>query len=242
MGRKGRSCQRPLVSELARKYPEIHDPVATIVAGEVAVDGFVRRNPRSMVRMDASIALRSDRALRGEAKLAAALERFAVPVADRVALDLGAAAGGFTRVLLARGARRVYAVDAGHGQLLGSLRQDGRVVNLERTNLAELDALLVPEPVEVVTLDLSYLALAEAIGQLRVDLAPAADAVALVKPQFELRLATPPTGAAAHESALASATAGFERAGWRVVATMRSPVTGAGGAVEHLVHAQRLLR
>ena len=113
---------------------------------------------------------------------------------DRVCLDLGAAAGGFTRVLLDAGALRVYAVDVGFGQLLGSLRQDSRVLNLEATNVSKLDRRLIPEIVEVVTIDVSYLALAAAVAQLdRIDIAPDADLVGLVKPMFELRMATAPT-------------------------------------------------
>src|SRR5439155_15866930 len=112
-----------------------------------------------------SIVRRRRLRLRGEAKLEAALSVFPVDLRRRAALDVGAAAGGFTRVLLAAGARRVYAVDAGHGQLLGSLRQDPRVVVLESTNLGDLDRKLAPETVDVVTIDVSYLALREAVAQ-----------------------------------------------------------------------------
>jgi 23S rRNA (cytidine1920-2'-O)/16S rRNA (cytidine1409-2'-O)-methyltransferase len=175
--------------------------------------------------------------LRGEAKLEAALAAFRVRVEGRTALDAGAAAGGFTRVLLRRGARRVYAVDAGYGQLLGSLRQDPRVVNLERTNLGALDRRLVPEAVELVTLDLSYLALAEAVPQLgRLELASGADLVALVKPQFELHLSRPP---ADPRPALDAAARGIECAGWRVADVIDSPVQGTKGAVEFLLWARR---
>ena len=155
-------------------------------------------------------------------------------------LDLGAAAGGFTRVLLEAGASRVYAVDAGFGQLLGSLRQDARVVNLEATNVARLDDRLVPDRIEVVTIDVSYLALAAAVAQLdRIVLAPNADLVGLVKPMFELRLATAPVDPALVDEATRRAAEGIETAGWRVVATMPSPVVGARGAVEALIHARR---
>jgi predicted rRNA methylase YqxC with S4 and FtsJ domains len=99
----------------------------------------------------------------------------------------------FTRVLLDAGAGRVYAVDAGHGQLLGSLRQDSRVINLEATNLGNLTTHLVPDEIDVVTLDLSYLALSEAMPQLEnVRPTDRAHAIELVKPQFELGLARPP--------------------------------------------------
>jgi hypothetical protein len=111
----------------------------------VRVDGLIVTNPRACVPRGAAVTIAAPPTPpRGARKLAAGLDAFADPVAGRVALDLGAAAGGFTHALLAAGARRVYAVDAGHGQLLGSLRADGRVVNLERTNLADLTGVLVP--------------------------------------------------------------------------------------------------
>lgn len=232
---------RRLVDEVARLRPEVGDPAAAVAAGRVVVDGRFVHNPAARVRHDASIVVRDAEApLRGEAKLAAALARFTVPVAGRAALDAGAAAGGFTRVLLRHGARRVYAVDAGHGQLVGSLRQDARVVNLEGVNLGSLTQSLVPEPIDVITLDLSYLALADAVGQLgRLALAPGADLVALVKPMFELHLPTAPTDPASLDRAIAAATAAVEAAGWTIHASMPSPVTGARGAVEAMLHARR---
>ena len=232
---------RRLVDEVARLRPEVGDPAAAVAAGRVVVDGRFVQNPAARVRSGASIVVRDAEApLRGEVKLTAALARFRVPVAGRTALDAGAAAGGFTRVLLRHGARRVYAVDAGHGQLVGSLRQDQRVANLEGVNLGALTPSLVPEPVEVVTLDLSYLAVADAVGQLaRVTLAPGADLVALVKPMFELRLPTAPTDAASVGRAVAAASAALAAAGWTLQGSMPSPVTGSHGAVEALIHARR---
>jgi len=178
--------------------------------------------------------------LRGEAKLRAALAVFGVDVRGRTCLDVGAAAGGFTRVLLESGATRVYAVDAGFGQLLGSLRQDPRVLNLEATNVSKLDMRLVPDPIDVVTIDVSYLALAAAAAQLAgIVLADDADLVGLVKPMFELRLPTAPTDQKTVEAAIERAATGIEEAGWRVVGSMPSPVLGGRGAVEALLHARR---
>ncbi len=178
--------------------------------------------------------------LRGEAKLRAALAGFDVRAAGRICLDLGAAAGGFTRVLLEAGAARVYAVDAGFGQLLGSLRQDPRVVNLEATNVAALDTRLIPDAIELVTVDVSYLALAAAVAQLdRIAMAHDADLIGLVKPMFELRLATAPSDAISVDAATTRAAAGIAAAGWRVIGTMPSPVLGGRGAVEALLHARR---
>ena len=177
--------------------------------------------------------------LRGEAKLRAALQEFNVSVAGRIALDVGAAAGGFTRVLLADGATRVYAVDAGHGQLLGSLRQDPRVVNLEATNVAQLDERLIPEKIDLVSVDVSYLSLGSAVAQLdRVRFAANADLIGLVKPMFELRLGTAPNDRERVTAAGARAAASVTQAGWVVVGLIPSPVRGARGAPEMLLHAR----
>ena len=204
------------------------------------VDGLPATNPRTMVDAEASVRIaEEDRTLRGRAKLEAALETFAIDAAGATALDAGAAAGGFVQTLLDAGADKVYAVEAGYGQLLGSLRQDPRVVNLERTNLGALDRTLVPDRIDLVTLDIGYLPLAEAVPQLEsVELAPDAQLVGLVKPKDELRLGSLP-GEEQVARAVEQASAGIERAGWDVVATMPSPVTGSRGAVEALLHARR---
>jgi 23S rRNA (cytidine1920-2'-O)/16S rRNA (cytidine1409-2'-O)-methyltransferase len=204
----------------------------------VLVDGLPATSPRSRLRPGARVTMRTASPLRGSAKLRAALDQFAVPVAGRVALDVGAAAGGFTTVLLEAGARLVYAVDAGHGQLLGSLRQHPRVVNLESVNVADLDATRVPDAVEVITIDVSYLSLSAAAAQLgRIRIAPGAVLVGLVKPMFELRAATAPSDRASLDAALAAAIAGVTAAGWTVQGSMDSPVRGSRGARELLLVA-----
>jgi 23S rRNA (cytidine1920-2'-O)/16S rRNA (cytidine1409-2'-O)-methyltransferase len=229
-----------LVEALAARFPELDDPPGAITTGRVRVDGKPALNPRARVAARAAITVDPLVPLRGAAKLAAALDSFAVTVAGRVALDAGAAAGGFTTVLLERGATRVYAVDAGHGQLRGSLRQDRRVVNLERTNLGELTTALVPDAVDVITLDLSYLSIAAAVPALeQVQLAGDAELVALVKPMFELGLDRPPVAPEQLDRAVAAAAAGVTREGWQLVATLESPVRGTRGAVEFFVHARR---
>ena len=240
MGRKARRRLLPLVQELARVRSDIANPAEAVAAGEVLVDGRIVTNPASLVRLGASIVVRPVRALRGEAKLRAALVAFDVRLCGRVAVDVGAAAGGFTRALLEAGAGRVYAVDAGHGQLVGSLRSDPRVVNLEGVNLGELNTTRVPEAVELVTLDLSYLSLADAVPQLaQLSIADDAELIALVKPAFELQLAAPPETPELLAHAVERARTGIERSGWLVVGELRSPVRGARGAVEFLLHARR---
>jgi 23S rRNA (cytidine1920-2'-O)/16S rRNA (cytidine1409-2'-O)-methyltransferase len=235
-----RSSLRRLEREVARRFPEISDPCAEIAAGRIAVDGQVAANPATWIRPGASVSRRVDVPLRGEAKLRAALTAFAVDVTGRVAVDCGAAAGGFARVLLDAGARRVYAVDAGHGQLRGFLRADSRVVVLERTNVAALDSRRVPDEVGLVTMDLSYLAIALAAPQLgRLRYSQGAELVALVKPQYELGLEQPPRLHADRRRAVAAAEDGLRAAGWTPLGSIRSPVPGRRGAIEHLVHARR---
>ncbi len=240
MGSASSAKFRLVLEHLARTRPDISDPKSAIIAGHVLIDGRLVTNPRSQVRADAAVVLRLPRALRGEDKLHAALDGFAIDVTDRACVDLGASAGGFTRVLLERGASRVYAVDAGHGQLRGSLRSDPRVVNLERTNLGDLSAIPRGEPIDVVTMDLSYLSVADAVPQIEtLSFAPGTDLVALVKPMFELGLDTPPVDEPSLQRALDLAVSGVERSPWRVIGTMSSPVTGSKGARESLVHGRR---
>src|SRR5258705_4418622 len=164
---------------LADRRPEVDQ--AAIEEGNVLVDGSVVTNPAARVRFDASVRVVVPSRLRGDVKLSYALDTLDIAVAGRVAVDVGASTGGFTTALLDRGARRVYAIDAGVGQLLGRLRVDARVLNLEGHNLGAIGPDDVPEPAELVTVDLSYLALAAAAPQLeRLTLAAAADLVALV--------------------------------------------------------------
>ena len=229
-----------LLDLLRRDFAHIADHEAAVRGGKVQVDRVVRLNPAFRVRPGAHVSVADDQPLRGEAKLRAAIARFDVAVEGRIALDVGASAGGFTRVLLELGAARVYAVDAGHGQLLGSLRQDSRVVNLEATNLGTLTPDHVPDAIELFTVDVSYLSLSAAVEQLgRVRCADGAQLVGLVKPMFELRLASAPDDDERVAEALARAEEGIMRAGWEVLGAMHSPVRGAHGAREMLVYARR---
>jgi 23S rRNA (cytidine1920-2'-O)/16S rRNA (cytidine1409-2'-O)-methyltransferase len=237
---RGRPRRRALVAELAHRHPCLDDPGSLIAGGEVLVNGFPRTSPTSLVSASDAITVRSERPLRGATKLAHALATFDVAVVGRVAVDVGASAGGFTQLLLSAGAARVYAVDTGHGQLRGYLRQDPRVVSLERTNIGDLSDALVPERVDLVTVDVSYLSIAVAAPQLAsLQLAPAAELIALVKPAYELGLATLPVDEHVVATAVAHAADGLVAAGWCIVAQDRSPLRGGRGAIEWLLHARR---
>lgn len=234
--------KRPLRDEVVRRWPELEGSVDELIeTGKVFVGGLPRTNLKSAVEESASIRVeRSPRRFRGYEKLSRALDLLGISVEGVTAIDSGAAAGGFTQVLLDRGAARVYAVEVGYGQLLGSLRQDPRVVNLERTNVGALTPVLVPDPISAVTLDLGYLALAKAVPQLNaLRFAPGAWLAALVKPVSELGAGELPLEDAAIEEATERAAGAIAGAGWRVVRTIRSPVRGAHGAIEAWVHGVR---
>jgi 23S rRNA (cytidine1920-2'-O)/16S rRNA (cytidine1409-2'-O)-methyltransferase len=162
-----------------------------------------------------------------------------VPVAGRVCLDAGASTGGFTDVLLRRGARRVYAVDVGHGQLLPRLADDERVVVMDRTNLRTLAAL--PEPIDLATLDLSFISLRLVIGPVRALLAADGAIVALVKPQFEAGRADVPRGGVVRDPevqrrVLRQLATDAATAGLAAVGLVASPRTGREGNREFLAH------
>ena len=181
---------------------------------------------------------------RGGVKLAHALEAFGIDVDGREALDIGASTGGFTDVLLQRGARRVVALDVGHGQLDWRLREDPRVVVLERRNARQLEPAWLPAPAGIVTIDVSFISLRLILPALPPVLAPGADIVALVKPQFEAGreevgkggLVTDP---AVHDAVLARVTESAASCGLARVAMTPSPITGAAGNREFLVHLKR---
>jgi 23S rRNA (cytidine1920-2'-O)/16S rRNA (cytidine1409-2'-O)-methyltransferase len=177
---------------------------------------------------------------RGAHKLLAALDAFSIDPAGAVAVDVGASTGGFTDVLLHRGARRVYAVDVGYGQLAEKLRTDPRVVSMERTNARSLATGSLPEPGDLAVVDVSFIGLALVLGPLRSVLAPAAPIVALVKPQFEAGRADAPGGVvrdpAVHLRVLREAVEKAQAAGLGTRGVIASPIRGPEGNREFLVH------
>ncbi len=213
---------------------------ALIHAGEVEMEGNRRLKPGQLVAADAPITvLEKPRwASRAGTKLDAALDAFGIDVTGLAALDAGASTGGFTDVLLARGARVVYAVDVGRAQLIDRLRRDPRVVSMERTNLRELRSL--PEPIQLATLDLSFISLALVLPAVRELLDPKGRVVALVKPQFEAGREDVPRGGVVREPAtwrrvletVAERATAIGLHPWHV---MRSPIAGGDGNVEFLL-------
>jgi 23S rRNA (cytidine1920-2'-O)/16S rRNA (cytidine1409-2'-O)-methyltransferase len=181
---------------------------------------------------------------RGGIKLAHAVGHFALDVTDAVALDIGASTGGFTDVLLSKGATRVYAVDVGHGQLAWKLRQDTRVVVLERVNARYLTAEQVPEPIDIVVCDASFIGLETVLPAALALAKPSAQLVALIKPQFEVGSSRVGKGgvvrdAALHREVCERIAAWLSERGWSVVGIVESPIRGPEGNIEFLIHARR---
>jgi 23S rRNA (cytidine1920-2'-O)/16S rRNA (cytidine1409-2'-O)-methyltransferase len=179
---------------------------------------------------------------RGGVKLAHGLDHFGFDVTGAIGLDVGSSTGGFTDVLLSRGAAKVYAVDVGTNQLAWKLRQDARVIVLEQTNARYLTAEQVPEPVDVIVCDASFIGLAKVLEAPLKLAKPGAKLVALIKPQFEAGREEVGKGGVVrdpmvHERVCAEAKGWVEAEGWHVLGVTPSPITGPEGNVEFLLGA-----
>jgi 23S rRNA (cytidine1920-2'-O)/16S rRNA (cytidine1409-2'-O)-methyltransferase len=213
-----------------------------VIQGTVPID-----KPGRLIAADANLALAGldhPWASRAGLKLVAALDHFDIDPKSATALDIGASTGGFTDVLLARGAARIYAVDVGHDQLLPRLRADPRVIVLERLNARHLTRGEVPEPVGIITCDASFIGLETVLPAALALAAPGARLVALIKPQFEAGPGQVGKGGIMRDPDLqdricrrVAAWLGG-RAGWRVLGTTDSPIDGGDGNREFLIAAE----
>jgi len=240
--------RRRLDAELVRRglAGSRNEAQRLISVGGVTVGGKPVPRPATLVAPGDPIEITAgDRwASRAGGKLAAAIAAFEVAVAGRKALDVGASTGGFTDVLLANGAASVTAVDVGYGQLLWRLRTDPRVVVMEGVNARALTPAQVPGPFDVVTIDVAFISLRHILPALPPLLAPGADVVALVKPQFEAGRREVGRGGIVSDPAVqqrvvdevvaAASAVGLER-----LATTESPITGTSGNREFFVHLRR---
>ncbi|HEY4845256.1 MAG TPA: TlyA family RNA methyltransferase [Candidatus Dormibacteraeota bacterium] len=217
---------------------------AMVRAGLVRVAGEVADRPDQLVSPDVGIDLARTKEFvsRGGEKLTAALDAFGIDPTGRVGLDVGASTGGFTDVLLRRGASAVVAVDVGYGQLAWSLRQDPRVIVLERVNIRHLDRL--PVPADLAVIDVSFISLRLVLPRVRELLSPPGDVVALVKPQFEVGKGAVGKGGVVrdpeqHRRVLRELRQFAESNGYLVAGEIPSPILGAKGNREFLVHLRR---
>ncbi|GIK96844.1 MAG: TlyA family rRNA (cytidine-2'-O)-methyltransferase [Alphaproteobacteria bacterium] len=220
---------------------------ALILAGQVFTGERRVAKAGDLLPEDAELELRGQDhpwVSRGGLKLERGLDAFGIDPAGRTCLDVGASTGGFTDVLLARGAARVYAVDVGHGQLAWKLRQDPRVVVLERVNARHLTRGQVPEPVDLVVCDASFIGLETVLAAPLALVGDAADLVALIKPQFEVGKGRVGKGGVVRDPALhqevCERIAAWLAAqpGWSVLGIAESPITGPEGNKEFLIGAR----
>jgi len=220
---------------------------AIIIAGQVLVNGQKQEKSGALVPIDADIRILGDTnpyVSRGGLKLEAALKEFRISVEGRTALDVGASTGGFTDCMLQQGCAKVYAVDVGYGQLAWKLRQDPRVVVIERTNIRDMDQSLVPDPIDIVVVDASFISLEKIVPSILQFLDNGSEIIALIKPQFEVGKGQVGKGGIVRDEALRAAvvekvTMFFQRSGLDVKGVIPSPITGQDGNVEYLIHAVR---
>ena len=212
-----------------------------IMAGQVTVDGRMVDKPGTRVPTSAEIkvAVPLPYVSRGGFKLAAALDAVELPVSGWVVADVGASTGGFTDCLLQRDAARVYAIDVGYGQLAWKLRQDSRVTVMDRSNARHLAEL--PEPVDLATIDVSFISLRLILPAVRGWLHPEGQIVALIKPQFEAERDQVGKGGVIHDPAVHRAVLDniltwAESQDWGLQGLVRSPITGPAGNIEFLAH------
>jgi 23S rRNA (cytidine1920-2'-O)/16S rRNA (cytidine1409-2'-O)-methyltransferase len=218
---------------------------AAIAAGRVTADGALVRKASEVISPAAAIAAAPEHPFvsRGGVKLAAALDHFQRDVTGRVCLDVGASTGGFTEVLLARGARRVYAIDVGRDQLHRRLRGRNKIISIEETDIRSLDPCRLAEPPDFATIDLSFISLKlvlPAVGKL---LKTRASLLALIKPQFEAQRRAIKKGivrdGAVHAAICDDIAAFLTSLGWRVGGLVPSAILGGDGNREFFVEAER---
>ncbi|MFW5966577.1 MAG: TlyA family RNA methyltransferase [Persicimonas sp.] len=220
---------------------------AMIMTGKVYVDGERVDKAGTYVDAEADIEFRGDPnpyVSRGGLKLAGALEAFGYDPADKVAIDVGASTGGFTDCLLQAGARRVYAVDVGYGQLAWKLRQDERVEVIERTNIRHMEADRLPESCDLAVIDCSFISLELVLPNTLTFLTESADVIALVKPQFEVGKDKVGKGGVVRDDqlrrqAIDEIVAFAEDLGLQCVDSVDSQVHGPAGNVEHFLWLRR---
>ena len=215
-----------------------------VMAGKILVNRQPIDKPGAVISDDDVIELKGTDipyVSRGGLKLAEALAEFNLDVTDLVCLDVGASTGGFTDCLLQHGALRVYAVDVGYGQLAWKLRQDKRVILIERTNIRHMARNVIGEPIALVTVDVSFISLKIVIPATIPFMAAGADIIALIKPQFEVGKGKVGKGGIVsdpdlHREVIEDLSGFFTDLGLSVVAMISSPIRGAKGNKEFLVH------
>jgi len=225
----------------------LQQAIGIILSGNVSVAGVLADKAGKLVAGDAEIQIKSPMPYvsRGGLKLQEAIRVFGINASEKIAIDIGASTGGFTDCLLQHGAKKVYAVDVGYGQLHWRLRQDPRVVNLERTHILRLDWGLIQDPIDIAVADLSFISLTRILPALWEHLPPPVVIIALIKPQFEVGKGEVGRGGVVRdmtkiEKAVNKITEFAERrVGFKVRGVIPSPISGQKGNLEYLLCLER---
>lgn len=232
-------CERGLVESRQKAR-------ALILEGNVLVDGIVVDKPGSFVRTDVSITIkeRMPYVSRGGLKLEKAISAFGIDLRGKIAMDIGASTGGFTDYLLKNGVRKVYAIDVGYGQFDWRLRSDERVILFEKTNIRYLKREAIPETVDIITIDVSFISLLKVIPKAIEFLSPNGEIIALIKPQFELDRKDVGKGGVIRDeskrlSAVEKIKKGGKAMGLDVKGILESPIRGQKGNIEYFIYLKR---
>jgi 23S rRNA (cytidine1920-2'-O)/16S rRNA (cytidine1409-2'-O)-methyltransferase len=217
---------------------------ALIMEGKVLVNGIPVTKAGSMLSPDISVTVAGEDipyVSRGGLKLEAALRHFNISAAGKIAMDVGSSTGGFTDCLLQHGTIKVYCIDVGYGQLAWKLRQDPRVVLIERTNIRYLEKEKIPDPIVLATIDASFISLSKVMPRVLEFLIPNGEVIALIKPQFEAEKGEVGKGgiirdAAKREKIVEKVKGEMESLGLSITGILQSPIAGQKGNIEYLIY------
>jgi len=220
--------------------------IGLILSGNILVDGIKIEKAGKAVPEDAEIVVKETLRYvgRGGLKLEEAIRSFNLNVKDKSAIDIGASTGGFTDCLLQHGAKKVYAVDVGYGQLHWRLRQDPRVINIEKTHILKFDWRLIQDPIDIATVDLSFISVTRIFPVLCEHLQQSATVIILVKPQFEVGKGEVGKGGIVRnmdkiQKAVDKVISHAVKAGFKVRGLINSPITGQKGNIEYLLYIEK---
>ena len=220
---------------------------ALIMEGKAFVDGITVTKAGAMVNVDAHIELKGEDipyVSRGGLKLEAAIKHFSISMKDKIAMDVGSSTGGFTDCMLQHGAKKVYCIDVGYGQLAWKLRQDSRVVLIERTNIRYLEREKIPDEIGIATIDVSFISLAKVIPNVLEFLKQDGEIIALIKPQFEVGKGEVGKGGIVKDEAkrlkaVDRVKENLELLGLQTIGVIQSPIPGQKGNIEHLIYMKK---
>jgi len=220
---------------------------ALIMEGNVLIDNAPVTKAGAMINLDSAIILKSEDipyVSRGGLKLEAAIKHFNIPLENKIAMDVGSSTGGFTDCMLQRGVKKVYCIDVGYGQLAWSLRNDLRIILLERTNIRHLEREKVPDMIDIATIDASFISLTKVIPKVLEFLKDGGEILALVKPQFEVGKGEVGKGGIVREeekrlAAVDSVKTETERIGLQTIGVFESPIAGQKGNIEYFLYLKK---